>query len=170
VIGALILIALAVLLARKGRQKRMEQMRVEADEHRAQARVRARTAEREQADADEAAARAAKARAAAEEQAAQARRAEAEAEAKAEHAHHERSHAEELHGRAQELDPDGDREGGGPQGAFERNGDERGEGCRRFDRDDETAARGDAGAEASGARASGASNQVPAQPDDRTRR
>lgn len=108
VIGALILIALAVMLARRGRERRLESMREEAQEHRSQARMRARTAEREQADADEAAARAKKARAIAEEQAAQARRAEAEAEAKSEHAQHERGHAEELHGRATELDPDAD--------------------------------------------------------------
>jgi hypothetical protein len=42
----------------------------------------------------------------AEEQAAQARRAEAEAEAKTDHAQHERGHAEELHSRATEIDPD----------------------------------------------------------------
>ena len=108
VIGALILIALMVFLARKGRERKHESLREEAHEHRTQARVRARTAEREQADADQAAARAKKARAAAEEQAAQARRAETEAEAKAEHAEHERGHAEQLHGRATELDPDAD--------------------------------------------------------------
>ena len=112
VIGALILIALMVFLARRGRERRLESMREEAHEHRSQARVRARTAEREQADADEAAARAKKARAAAEEQAAQARRAEAEAEAKSEHAQHERGHAEQLHGRATELDPDADDDSG----------------------------------------------------------
>jgi membrane protein involved in colicin uptake len=106
VIGALILIGLLVLLARRGRERRFENLRTEAQEHRDQARVRARTAEREQADADEAAARAKKSRAVAEEQAAQARRAEAEAEAKAEHAQHERGHAEQLHGRAEEIDPD----------------------------------------------------------------
>ena len=106
VIGALILIALLVLMARRGRERKMENMRVEAQEHRSQARVRARTADREQAEADEAAARAKKARAVAEEQAAQARRAETEAEAKEDHAHHERTQAEQLHGRATEIDPD----------------------------------------------------------------
>ena len=87
---------------------------MEAHEHRSEARVRARSAESEQAEADEAAARAKKARAVAEEQAAQARRAEAEAEAKADHAHHERTQAEELHGRASEIDPDGDGEQNAP--------------------------------------------------------
>src|SRR3954470_8208442 len=126
VIGALILIALAVFLARRGRERRLESMREEAQEHRTQARVRARTAEREQADADQASAQAKKARAAAEEQAAQARRAEAEAEAKAEHAQHERGHAEELHGRATELDPDaGDDSGSnGRRRLFGRRGDD----------------------------------------------
>jgi hypothetical protein len=112
VIGALILIALMVFLARRGRERKLESMREEAHEHRSQARVRARSAEREQADADEASARAKKARAQAEEQAAQARRAEAEAEAKAEHATHERTHAEQLHGRATEIDPDAGDESG----------------------------------------------------------
>jgi hypothetical protein len=127
VIGALILIALAVMLARRGRERRLESMREEAQEHRSQARMRARTAEREQADADEAAARAKKARAIAEEQAAQARRAEAEAEAKSEHAQHERGHAEELHGRATELDPDegrDDSESNGRRRLFGRGRDE----------------------------------------------
>jgi FtsZ-interacting cell division protein ZipA len=129
VIGALILIALMVFLARKGRERKHESMREEAHEHRTQARVRARTAEREQADADEAAARAKKSRAAAEEQAAQARRAEAEAEAKAEHAEHERGHAEQLHGRATELDPDADHDtqeprSNGKRRLFGRNRDE----------------------------------------------
>ena len=106
VIAAVILIAVVALLGKRGRERRLEGRRVEAQEHRDQARMRARTAEREQADADEAAARAKKARAIAEEQAAQARRAEAEAEAKTEHARHERGHAEALHGHAEEIDPD----------------------------------------------------------------
>src|SRR5688572_28699340 len=122
VIGALILIALAVLLARRGRERRLETRRVEAGEHRDQARVRARTAEREQAEADEATARAKKARAHAEEQAAQARRAEAEAEAKADHATHERTQAQELHGRADEIDPDAEveQESNGKRRFFKR--------------------------------------------------
>jgi FtsZ-interacting cell division protein ZipA len=124
VIGALILIALIVMLARRGRERKLEGRRIEAKDQRDQARVRARTAEREQADADEAEARAKKARAVAEEQAAQARRAEAEAEAKADHARHERTQAEELQGRADEIDPDAD-------GADE-SGDRRG---RLFKRD-----------------------------------
>jgi FtsZ-interacting cell division protein ZipA len=128
VIGALILIALMVFLARKGRERKHESLREEAHEHRTQARVRARTAEREQADADEAAARAKKARATAEQQAAQARRAEAEAEAKADHAEHERGHAEQLHGRAAELDPDShdteETRANGKRRLFGRNRDE----------------------------------------------
>jgi hypothetical protein len=111
VIGAVLVIALLVLLARRGRERRMENMRLEAQEHRDEARVRARSADRDQAEADEAAARAKKARAIAEEQAAQARRAEAEAEAKADHARHERGQADELHERAGELDPDADGDG-----------------------------------------------------------
>ena len=39
VIGALILVGLLVLLARRGRDRRLEGMRVEAQEHRSQARV-----------------------------------------------------------------------------------------------------------------------------------
>ena len=149
VIGALILIALLVLLARRGRERQIEGRRVEAHEHRSEARVRARSAEKEQAEADEAAARAKKARAVAEEHGAQARRAEAEAEAKQDHAHHERTQAEELHGRATELDPDGDGEQTSPNGR------------RRFDRDDEE--------QRSERTESGATNQVPAQQQDRTR-
>lgn len=126
VIGALLLIALLVFLARRGRERRFENMRTEAQEHRSEARIRARSAERDQAEADEAAARAKKARAVAEEQDAQARRAEAEAEAKADHAHHEREHAEQLHERAVEVDPDsnGDEEGG----RFRRTSDKQREG------------------------------------------
>ena len=107
VIGALC-IALLVFLARRGRERRFENMRLEAQEHRDEARVRARSAERDQAEADQAEAQAKKARAIAEEQAAQARRAEAEAEAKADHARHEREHADSLHQRAGEIDPDAD--------------------------------------------------------------
>lgn len=110
VIGALLVIALLVFLAKRGRERRFENMRLEAQEHRDEARVRARSADRDQAEADEAAARSKKARAIAEEQAAQARRAEAEAEAKADHARHEREHADSLHQRAGEIDPDADGE------------------------------------------------------------
>ena len=110
VIGALLVIALLVVLAKRGRERRFENMRQEAQEHRSEARVRSRSAERDQAEADEAAARAKKARATAEEQAAHARRAEAEAEAKADHARHEREHADSLHQRAGEIDPDADGE------------------------------------------------------------
>jgi FtsZ-interacting cell division protein ZipA len=108
VIGALLVIALLVFLAKRGRERRFENMRLEAQEHRDEARVRARSAERDQAEADQAEAQAKKARAIAEEQAAQARRAEAEAEAKADHARHEREHADSLHQRAGEIDPDAD--------------------------------------------------------------
>lgn len=152
VIGALILIGLIVLLARKGRERKVEQRRVEAHEHRNEARVRARTADREQAEADEAAARAKKARAQAEEQAAQARRSEAEAESKADHAHHERSQADELHGRAVDLDPDAD-------DSREQNGNGGG-GNRLFGRKknkDQQDERGD----------NSASDQVPAQGERR---
>ena len=155
VIGAVVLVGLLVLLARRGRERRLESRRVEATEHRSEARVRARTADREQADADEAAARAKKARAAAEEQAAVARRAEADAEAKADHAHHERTQAEELHGRAGELDPDA----GDPQAEdTTANGAGRG----RFDRDanDQRDER---------TMDSSPTNQVPAQQDRTTR-
>jgi hypothetical protein len=106
VIGAVLLIVLLAFLAKRGRERRFESMRLEAQEHRNEARIRERSAARDQAEADEAAARAKKARAIAEEQAAQARRAEAEAEAKAEHAQHERGHVEQLHERATEIDPD----------------------------------------------------------------
>jgi FtsZ-interacting cell division protein ZipA len=121
VIGAVLLIALLVFLARRGRERRFEKMRSEAQEHRQEARIRQRSAARDQAEADEAEARAKKARASAEEQAAQARRAEAEAEAKADHARHERGHVEQLEERATELDPDA----------------EDGEGNRRFNRNGE---------------------------------
>ena len=120
VIGALLVIALLVFLARRGRERRFENMRLEAQEHRDEARVRARSANRDQAEADEAAARAKKARAIAEEQDAQARRAEAEAEAKADHARHEREHADSLHQRAGEIDPDAD--GEQDEGRFGRDG------------------------------------------------
>jgi hypothetical protein len=122
-IGAVLLVALLIFLARRGRERRFENMRMEAQEHRSEARIRERSAKRDQAEADEAAARAKKARAIAEEQAAQAQRAEAEAEAKAEHAQHERGHVEQLHERATEIDPDAsddDDQDGGRFGRFRR--------------------------------------------------
>ena len=123
VIGALLLVALLVVLARRGRERRFENMRVEAQEHRNEARIRERGAKRDQAEADEAAARAKKARAIAEEQAAQAQRAEAEAEAKSEHAQHQRGQVDQLHERATEIDPDADDEGGNDDGRFRRRTD-----------------------------------------------
>ena len=123
VIGALLLVALLVVLARRGRERRFENMRAEAQEHRNEARIRERGAKRDQAEADEAAARAKKARAIAEEQAAQAQRAEAEAEAKSEHAQHQRGQVDELHTRATEVDPDAESEEAETEGRFRRNSD-----------------------------------------------
>jgi biopolymer transport protein ExbB/TolQ len=108
VVAALILIALVALLARRGREQRLDARRTEAGRLRDEAGVRRRNAEREQAESDQIAAQAKKARAMAEEKAAEGRRAEADAEASQIHARHEHAEAQRHREQALEIDPDAD--------------------------------------------------------------
>ena len=92
VIGALLLIALFVAIARRGRERQKDGRRTEAAEHRLEAEIRGARADRQQATAEERAARAKREQALAQEQAARARQ--------------ERELAEERHERARAVDPD----------------------------------------------------------------
>ena len=106
VIGAIILIALIVLLSRAARNKRLEGRREEAGELRREAQTRTLRAERQQASADEQQARAKQAEGEAEERAAAARRESAAAQERARAAEREHAVAREHHERALEVDPD----------------------------------------------------------------
>ena len=92
VVVALILLALAMWLGSRSRNRRHEIRRTEAHEIRREAEVRGAEADQMQAEADERAARARREEAAAREQA-----------ARAEERHGE---AEERHARAHDIDPD----------------------------------------------------------------
>jgi hypothetical protein len=94
VVGALVLIALFAIAARRGRERKLETRRSEAAEHRLEAEVRGARADRQEAGAEERAARAKREQALAQEQAARARQ--------------ERGLAEERHERARDIDPDVD--------------------------------------------------------------
>src|SRR5688500_1468820 len=94
VVAAIVLIALFTLMAKKGREKRHDQRRVEARTHREEARVRSARATRAEAEAEERAARAKREQALAEEQSATAER--------------ERRFARSKERAAAQLDPDGD--------------------------------------------------------------
>ncbi len=94
VIGALIVLALIMLLARKGRQRRLDSRRQQAGEIRREAQVHSARADQAEAEAQE--------------QAARAKREEAEARETAAQAAERRREADEHHRRAAELDPDAD--------------------------------------------------------------
>jgi hypothetical protein len=114
VVGALVLTAVVVLLARNARVRRMDSRREEADELRQEAQQRGLRATRERAAADEQSARAKQAQAEAEEKAAAARRESARAQERAQVADRERRFAAERHEQARDVDPDvaeDDREG-----------------------------------------------------------
>ena len=94
-VGAIVLIAIFMLLAKRRRTVRHEQRRVEARTHREEAQMRGARATRAEAEAEERAARAKREQALAEEQSAIAQR--------------ERRFARSKHERAAEIDPDDDR-------------------------------------------------------------
>jgi FtsZ-interacting cell division protein ZipA len=87
-IGAIVLIALVVMIGRSKRQERLEGRRDEAHDHREQARVRSARADRAEAEAEERAARAKREQALAEEQAVKARAERGEAQERREYAEH----------------------------------------------------------------------------------
>ena len=98
VVGAIVLLGLAVVLVSKTRGRRRESRRAQAGEIRREAQVRGAQAERHQAEAEERAARARKEQALADEQAA--------------HAERTKRFARERGEEADQLDPDADtREG-----------------------------------------------------------
>ena len=92
VVGALLLLALFMLLGRKGRERKLETKRQEAREIRREAHVTEAQADRTSAEADERAAKARREEAAAREQAAEAER-------------HQEA-AAERHAEADDRDPD----------------------------------------------------------------
>jgi hypothetical protein len=92
IVAALVILAIVLIAGRKARERRNEQLRVEAGEHREEARITGARADRHQAEAEERAARARAELAQADEQAAVAGR--------------ERRTAEERHEHATQLDPD----------------------------------------------------------------
>ena len=94
VVGAILLIAIFALLARRRKTVRTEQRRVEARTHREEATVRSARATKAEAEAEERMARAKREQAVAEEQSAVASR--------------ERRFAKTKHEQAAELDPDAD--------------------------------------------------------------
>jgi biopolymer transport protein ExbB/TolQ len=93
-VGALILIALLVVLARRARERKFEARREEAAEHRLEGQIRGARADRQEAAAEESGARAKAEQATAREQAARARQ--------------ERELAEGRHEHARQVDPDVD--------------------------------------------------------------
>jgi biopolymer transport protein ExbB/TolQ len=92
VVAAIIVIALIVLVSQRQRVRKVEQRRVERDQHRDEARISGARAERERAGADE--------------QAAAARRQAAEAKERSVRAQQQAAVAEEHETRAREIDPD----------------------------------------------------------------
>jgi hypothetical protein len=97
IIGALILIALLVWAGSRGRERKLEGRRVEAEEHRLEGEVLGARADRQEAEAEERSARARREQAIADEQAALAQR--------------EREAANERHEHARDLHPDIDNDG-----------------------------------------------------------
>jgi FtsZ-interacting cell division protein ZipA len=108
VIGALVLIAIAVLATRAARDRKLETRRNEAGELRQEAMQRDLTAQRHSAAAEEKAALADQAEAEARQQAAVAQRERAEAEERSAVADREGRLAREHQERAYEIDPDAD--------------------------------------------------------------
>jgi hypothetical protein len=120
-VGAVVVIALVVFLAKLGRKRQLDTRREKAGELRQEAHTRGLRAERERAAADEQAARAKQAQAEAEERAATARRESAAAQERAQVADRERKFARERHQEARSIDPDVDDDADGE----DRNGDGR---------------------------------------------
>lgn len=106
VAGAIVLVAVLVLLTRAARGRRLESRREDAAELRQRAAARERSAADARAAADEESARAQRVRAEADEKAAQARRNEIAAQERAGDAERETLVAREHHDRAREIDPD----------------------------------------------------------------
>ena len=106
VVGALLLIVLAVAMSRAAKNRKLEERRVEAGELREEAQRRGVTAQRHQAEAEERAATAERAEAEAREKAAIANRERALADERGFVAEREGRIARETHERAAELDPD----------------------------------------------------------------
>lgn len=106
VVGALLLIGLAVAMSRAAKNRKLEERRVEAGELREEAQRRGVTAQRHQAEAEERAATAERAEAEAREKAAIANRERTLAEERGLVAEREGRMARETHERAVELDPD----------------------------------------------------------------
>ncbi|MFL5845841.1 MAG: hypothetical protein ACJ762_14230 [Solirubrobacteraceae bacterium] len=111
VVGAIVLIALLVLVSRAARNRKLEAHRTEAAELRTKAEQRRVRAERHGAVAEEKSAIADRAEAEAREAAAVAKRERAEAQERAAFAEREGRTAQEHQERASELDPDADDNG-----------------------------------------------------------
>ena len=105
-VGAVIVLAIILLLGRMARDRRLERRRGQARELRQEASARGQRAEQVRASADEATARAERREAEADEQAAKARSESVEAEREGEHAAQEILAARTRHDRAREIDPD----------------------------------------------------------------
>ena len=105
-VGAVIVLAIILVLGRMARDRRLERRRGEASELHQEASARGQRAEQVRASADEAAARAERRKAEADEQAAKARKDSVEAEREGEHAAEEILAARTRHDRAREVDPD----------------------------------------------------------------
>ena len=105
-VGAVIVLAIILVLGRMARDRRLERRRGQASELRQEASARGQRAEQVRASADEATARAERRKAEADEQAAKARRDSVEAEREGEHAAEEILAARTRHDRAREVDPD----------------------------------------------------------------
>ena len=97
VIAAIAIVALVLFFTGRAKERKVEQRRVEAHQHREEGKVRDARATRAEAEAEERAARAKREQALAEEHAATAKR--------------ERRFAREKLGTADELDPDVDNDG-----------------------------------------------------------
>jgi len=108
VIGALVLIALFVVLSRAARSKKMDARRNEAGELRQEAQQRGLKAERHSAVAEEKSASADRAEAEARQQAAVAKRERAESQERSAVAEQEGRVAREHQEKAFEVDPDAD--------------------------------------------------------------
>src|SRR5437763_4572678 len=107
-VGAVIVLAIILVLGRMARNRRLERRRGQARELRQEASARSQRAEEVRASADEATARAERRQAEADEQTAKARKDSVAAEREGEHAAEEILAARTRHDRAREIDPDTD--------------------------------------------------------------
>lgn len=122
IIGALVLIALFVVLSRAARNKKLDSRRQQAGELRQEAQQRGLKAQRHSAVAEEKAAIADRAEAEARQQAAIAKRERAEAQERATVAEREGRVAREHQEKAYEVDPDADASGRDTDERWARNG------------------------------------------------